>query len=110
MIWTFVFTLVYLALTAKDTYFGQSNVILKGLGLTYALWACYAFCKGAGQCLNSALGLSQSTYMVIYDYDVKVQPSDKIRNNCMLVYIFAPLVGAGLAAYASHYHDINTKQ
>jgi hypothetical protein len=28
----------------------------------------------------------------------------------MLVYIFAPLVGAGLAAYAYHYHEINTKQ
>jgi glycerol uptake facilitator-like aquaporin len=105
MIWTFLFTLVYLALTTKDSYFAKSNIILRGLGVSYALFTSYLFCSGAGNCLNTAVGLSQSTYMVIYDYSVKERPSDVIRNNCMLVYIFAPLVGGILAAYASHYHE-----
>ena len=68
MIWSFVFTLIYLCLTAEPSYFSKSNPIVKAIGISYTLLACYLFSYGAGQCLNPAIGLSQSTYMVIYDY------------------------------------------
>jgi glycerol uptake facilitator-like aquaporin len=111
MIWTMVFTLVYLTLTAEGSHFEKSNVILKALGFCYSLMACLFFSYGAGQCLNPAVGLTQSTYMVIYDYENRQDPNrDSVRNNCMLIYIIAPLVGGLIAAYAFHYHNENTKQ
>ena len=109
MIWTFVLTLIFLNLTAEKTYFEHSNVILKALALGYTLTACYFFSMGAGQCLNPALGLSQSTYMVSYDYQMRIDPNrDTVRHYCMLIYIIAPLVGSLIAAYANHYHAENT--
>ena len=111
MIWSFVFTLIFLTLTAENSYFSRSNVILKGLGLGYTLTACFYFSMGAGQCLNPALGLSQSTYMVIYDYQMRMDPNrDTVRHYCMLIYIFAPLAGGIIAAYANHYHTENVRQ
>ena len=111
MIWTFVFTLVFLTLTAEKSYFSKSNVILKGIGLGYTLMVCYLFSIGAGQCLNPALGLSQSTYMVAYDYQMRLNPNrDTVRHYCMLIYIFAPFVGALIAAYAYHHHAENVRQ
>ena len=111
MIWTMVFTLVYLTLTAEGSCFEKSNVILKALGLCYSLMACLIFSYDAGQCLNPAVGLTQSTYMVIYDYENRYDPKrDSVRNSCMLIYIIAPLVGGLIAAYAFHYHNENTKQ
>jgi len=111
MIWTFVFTLIFLTVTAEKSYFDKTNVIIKGFGLSYALATCYIFSIGAGQCLNPALGLSQSTYMVIYDYQMRINPDrDTVRHYCMLIYIIAPLLGGLIAAYAFHFHDQNTKQ
>ena len=111
MIWTMVFTLIYLTLTAEGSYFEKSNVILKALALCYSLLSCFLFAFGAGQSLNPALGLTQSTYMVIYDYENRRDPNrDTVRNNCMLIYIIAPLVGGIIAAYAFHSHNENTKQ
>lgn len=111
MIWTMAFTLVYLTLTAEGSYFEKSNVFLKGMGLCYSLMTCFLFSFGAGQSLNPAVGLTQSTYMVIYDYENRLNPNhDTVRNNCMLIYIIAPLVGGFIAAYAFHFHNENTKQ
>lgn len=111
MIWTFLFTMVFLTVTAEKSYFDKTNVIVKGLGLSYVLATCYIFSRGAGQCLNPALGVSESTYMIFYDYQMRVNPvRDTVRHYCMIIYIFAPLVGGFIAAFAFHYHDQNTKE
>ena len=106
MIWSFIFIFIYLTFTAKDTYYARGNTILKGLGLSYVLLACYRFAEGTGECMNSALALSQSTYMLIYDYKRNLE-GDDYRNDMILVYFFAPLLGGIVAAFIGYFHDQN---
>ena len=43
--------------------------------------------------------------MIMYDYQMRRDPlRDTVRHYCMWIYVFAPLVGAVIAAKASGYH------
>ena len=80
----------------------MSNVLLRGLTLTYVLAACYRMSFGAGACLNPALGIAQSTYMIGY-FDSQGRASE--RNQVIWVYIVGPFIGALLAAVFNMYHQ-----
>jgi glycerol uptake facilitator-like aquaporin len=63
---TFSFTLVYLILRYDQEY-AKMNRAYKAIALYHILIAVYYMSSGAGACLNPALGLSQSTYMIALD-------------------------------------------
>lgn len=70
------------------------------------LGACYNFSFGAGACLNPALGLAQSTYMIGIQNAIN---SNNRYADVFWVYTLAPFVGAILAAVANVFHLSTTE-
>ena len=93
---TFIFTLIFLSFRGQ-AYFLKSNILVRGLTLTYVLYACYVFSYNAGACLNPALGLAQSTYMIGRMNANDMNPDNRFAQ-CIWVYMTAPFVGSFLAA------------
>ncbi|TNV73305.1 hypothetical protein FGO68_gene6699 [Halteria grandinella] len=99
---TFVFALVFLSIRGQ-AYYQKCSPILKGLALSYILYACYRFSFGAGACLNPALGLTQSIYMIAIGDSFN---GTLTLNQTFWVYMTAPFVGALAAAFFNgSYHQ-----
>lgn len=97
---TFVFTLVYLVLK-YDAVLSKTDRILKGVCLCFILLACLSMTRSSGGCLNPAIGLAQSTYML----GLLPAGSDVASNaKFMWVYILMPFLGAILAACLYFFH------
>lgn len=95
-----MFTLVYLVLTTNS----KTNTLLKALALSYCLCLCYFFTFLSGACLNPALGLSESLYMIFYDVSNRRDPYREIpRYSCLWIYVLGPFIGALIAAGAFKY-------
>lgn len=60
---TFMFSLIYLLVIYKPSL-RTVDEIIKGLGISFVLFALYMMSAGSGACLNPALGLAQTTYQV----------------------------------------------
>jgi len=84
-----------------QAYFQKSSTLVKGLALAYVLCACYQFCYGAGACLNPALGLSQSTYMIGLQNEIN---SNNMYSYCIWIYMTAPMFGGLLAGVFNIFH------
>ena len=97
---TFLFTLVYLVLK-YDAVLSRTDRVLKGLCLSFIFGACLFMTRGSGGCLNPALGLAQSTYMLgLLPDGTPLSTFAKY----MWVYILMPFVGATLAALLYYFH------
>jgi len=55
-------------------------------------------CVGAGACLNPALGMSQTTYMIAMKNIYEGVPKT-FNAKAIWVYMCAPFIGAALASY-----------
>jgi glycerol uptake facilitator-like aquaporin len=97
---TFVFTLVYLVLK-YDAVLSKTDRILKGVCLCFIFLASLSMTRGSGGCLNPAIGLAQSTYMLgLLPAGTDVASKAKF----MWVYILMPFLGATLAACLYFFH------
>lgn len=97
---TFLFTLVYLVLK-YDAVLSKTDRVLKGLCLSVIFTACLFMTRGSGGCLNPALGLAQSTYMLgLLPDGSNVSSFAKY----MWVYILMPFVGAAFSALLYYFH------
>ena len=63
-----IFTLVFLSFRGQS-YFQNSNILVKGLTLSYVLNTCYRLGNQSGSCLNPALGLTESIYMLLIQWN-----------------------------------------
>ena len=91
---TFLFTLIYLLVIYKPSL-RTVDEIIKGLGISFVLFAVYMMSAGSGACLNPALGLAQTTYQVGF-----LNGMDNNGNgfaSLIWVYMVFPLVGAIIA-------------
>ena len=60
---TMTFLIIYLLVIYKPSL-RTVDEIIKGFGVSIALWICYALSAGSGACLNPALALAQTAYQV----------------------------------------------
>jgi glycerol uptake facilitator-like aquaporin len=63
IIQTFLFTLVYLVLK-YDASMNKIDRVTKGIVISFVFLVCLVMTRGSGGCLNPAIGLAQSTYML----------------------------------------------
>jgi glycerol uptake facilitator-like aquaporin len=100
---TFVFGLVYLILRFEPNM-RKTDRLIKGVGACFTLLVCLSMSAGSGGCLNPALGLAESIYMIgIENRNGLGLGSDDAK--FMWVYIVGPLIGAGFAALFFKLHD-----
>ena len=86
-----MFTLVYLSIMYRPTY-RTTDEIIKGVGISVSLWACFVLSAGSGACYNPALGIAQSSYQVGF-----LNAMDNNGNGfASLIWVYAvfPLIGA----------------
>ncbi|CDW77777.1 mip family channel protein [Stylonychia lemnae] len=105
---TFSFTLVYLILRYDQEY-SKLNRAYKAIALFHVLVACYSMSYGAGACLNPAIGMSQSTYMIALDKRDDVT-SAKGSAQAIWVYMVMPFIGSGIAAMFYGIHQTFNSQ
>ena len=60
---TMTFLIIYLLVIYKPSLRSVDEII-KGFGVSIALWICYVLSAGSGACLNPALALAQTAYQV----------------------------------------------
>ena len=98
---SFTFTFVYLLIIYKPSL-RTVDEIIKGIGISITLWACFVLSAGSGACLNPALALAQTTYQVGF-----LNGMDNNGNgfaSLIWVYMVFPLIGATLAALFFRLH------
>ena len=100
---SFVYTLIYLILRFEPDM-RKVDRLIKGFGASFALLVCLKMTAGSGGCLNPALGLAQSIYMIGIENGY-VPPIGSDDAKYMWVYIFGSLAGACLAALFFKLHD-----
>ena len=93
---TFIFSAIYLVIRFEQSM-KKVDRLIKGLGVTLALTICLQMTAGSGGCLNPALGLAQSLYMIGLDNRNGFDTGSK-EAKYMWVYIIGPFVGALIAA------------
>ena len=77
---------------------------MKGIVLLHVLYACYSMCHGSGACLNPALGMAQTSYMIgLYNGDPKNH--NQAFADCIWVYMIMPFIGSFLAAIFFKVHQ-----
>jgi glycerol uptake facilitator-like aquaporin len=98
---TFLFVLIYLLVIYKPSL-RTVDEIIKGLGVSLTLYACYMFSAGSGACMNPALAIAQTSYQVGI-----LNGMDANGNgfaSLIWVYIIFPLIGAAIAALFFRVH------
>ncbi len=95
------FLIVYLFVIYKPSL-RTVDEIIKGLGVSIALWICYGLSAGSGACLNPALGLAQTAYQVGFLNGMGLNGNGFA--SLIWVYIIMPFVGAVFAALFFRQH------
>jgi glycerol uptake facilitator-like aquaporin len=100
---TFLFTLIYLILRFEADM-RKVDRLIKGFGACFALLVSLKMSANSGGCLNPALGLAQSIYMIgLENRSGSTQGSTDAKY--MWVYILGPFLGACLASLFFRLHD-----
>lgn len=98
---TFAFVYVYLLVIYKPSL-RTVDEIIKGLGVSLVLYACYAMTAESGACLNPALGVAQVSYQVGFLNGVDLNGGRYASP--IWCYIVFPLIGAIIAALFFRVH------
>jgi len=101
MLNTFVFVYVYLLIIYKPSL-RIADEIIKGLGVSLVLYACYTTTAESGACLNPALGVAQVSYQVGFLNGVDLNGGRYA--SAIWCYIVFPLIGAIIAALFFRMH------
>lgn len=98
---TFTFTVTYLLIIYKPSL-RTVDEIIKGIGISLALWVCYFLSAGSGACLNPALAIAQTSYQVGF-----LKGMDNNGNgfaSLIWVYTVFPMLGAIIGAIFFRLH------
>ena len=92
---TFLFITLYLVIRFERSM-KKVDRMIKGLGVSFAMTGCLSMTAGAGACLNPALGLVQSLYMIgLENRQGSSLGTDDAKY--LWVYVVGPFLGCGFA-------------
>jgi glycerol uptake facilitator-like aquaporin len=100
---SFLFAMIYLIVRFESSM-RKIDRIVRGIAVSFALFACIALANGSGAVLNPALGFSLSIYMI------GIAGQNGLDTNTaaqyMWIYMLFPYAGAAFAAlfYKLHEH------